>query len=68
MITERDAIIVAADLWSGADEADIAANPEYLAGQVQLIAQLYSVEGDDMEDRKETVERRIRAATPALVI
>lgn len=55
-----DALVdAAADLWAGADRADLDRNPEYLRGQVELI-------GDAMGVDKETVEADVRAAVANL--
>lgn len=41
---------VAADLWAGADQEELAANPEYVKGQVDLMANLFGIDHDLVED------------------
>lgn len=52
------AIAAAAELWAGSDDSDLDRNPEYLKGQVELIAQL--VGSASTADPRDDIEADIR--------
>lgn len=58
----RAALIeAAADLWLGADDTDLAANSEYLRGQVELIAESTGTLTDDPDVLRSEIEHRVLA-------
>lgn len=60
MVAYQDALLVAADLIE-----EIGTNPEYERGQIELLADMFSIRQMPIDVRKDMVERDLRTVLGA---